>query len=85
MKKTPVFQSTMRPSNLLKIFAEADLLGEADLRKLAKNRIAWNFCSTVSADSNFLSELSVELLKEIVDHPGTNVIKLFSAVIYKSL
>ena len=63
----------MRPSNLFKIFAASDLLGEAEIRKLALNRIIWNFCLTAASGSDNLLDLSFELLQEVVRHQNLRI------------
>ena len=75
-----LFQSTLEPSNLVKIFAASDLLGESDLRKLSFRNIVWRFSSTVSDN---LAELSFELLKEIFDH--TNLMVSSEVDVYQAI
>jgi hypothetical protein len=48
----------MGPSNLLKIFSMADLLGEVELRKLSLQKIIWSFVSTVTQGSSYWCELT---------------------------
>ena len=58
---------------MFKIFAASDLLGEAEIRKLALNRIIWNFCSTAASGSDNLLDLSFELLQEVVRHQNLRI------------
>jgi hypothetical protein len=68
------FQSTMRPSNLLKTLVVADLLGESDLRRLSFDKLIWDFSLAISnSNSNGLAEVSFDLFKELVDHPHLRV------------
>jgi hypothetical protein len=68
------FQSTMRPSNLLKTLVVADLLGESDLRRLSFDKLIWDFTLAISnSNSNGLAEVSFDLFEELVDHPHLRV------------